>query len=142
MLCDKCKQREANIHVSRNINGTMYEQNLCSECAGIPEDIFSTFGSFGKMGGDGLDRLMSDLKEMSVIGAPAAARRINMQESDFEAMGLKLPDAAPAQPAVCELDALRDQLDCAVKAQEFERAAELRDKIYFMEKEQNKAEND
>ena len=33
MLCDKCKQREANVHIQQSINGVTTERNLCSECA-------------------------------------------------------------------------------------------------------------
>lgn len=33
MLCDKCKKNNAVTHIKTNINGIMYEQHLCEDCA-------------------------------------------------------------------------------------------------------------
>ncbi len=58
MLCENCKEREANVRYSENINGVKKEMHLCEECSrklGITSqmdfsmpslDIPSFFGSF------------------------------------------------------------------------------------------------
>ena len=33
MLCERCGKHEANVHITKNINGKVTEMNLCSECA-------------------------------------------------------------------------------------------------------------
>lgn len=33
MYCDECKRRPATVHVTKIINGQMYEGHLCAECA-------------------------------------------------------------------------------------------------------------
>lgn len=33
MLCDDCKNKEANVHVTKIINGKKEEKNLCEDCA-------------------------------------------------------------------------------------------------------------
>jgi protein-arginine kinase activator protein McsA len=64
-----------------------------------------------------------------------------MGETDFEALGLKLPGLEEKEVKVKvkeskrdDVKALKQELKTAVKNEEFEKAAELRDKIYFMEK--------
>ncbi len=42
MLCENCKQREANVRYSENINGVRKEMHLCEECSrelGITEQM-------------------------------------------------------------------------------------------------------
>lgn len=137
MLCDNCKKNEANVHVSRMVNGIKYEQNLCTECAGITPDMFDMFAGFNNMFGD--------VREMMMVGVPmrekgAYARRRGLEERDFESMGLKLPGSMGGtiaqEPKKQEdsLEELKQQLAAAVKEEYFEKAAELRDRIYVVEK--------
>jgi protein arginine kinase activator len=48
MLCQNCNQREANVHITKIINGDKTELHLCEECAKQKQEfnISSTF-SFG-----------------------------------------------------------------------------------------------
>ncbi len=134
MLCDKCKKNQANIHVSRIINGVKYEQNLCMECAGVNAN--QMFGMF-----PGFENMFEDMQQAIMVGAPAAeAQTGSLSDTDFEAMGLKLPslgaDTAKPLPKEKEetLEELKQQLATAVSEEKYERAAELRDRIYIMEK--------
>ncbi|HXL03838.1 MAG TPA: UvrB/UvrC motif-containing protein [Bacillota bacterium] len=34
MLCDECKKRPANVHITKIVNGVKSEAHLCEECAG------------------------------------------------------------------------------------------------------------
>ena len=42
MLCDKCKNKPAVIHIKRIVNGTVYEKHLCEEC-GAAESVGHSF---------------------------------------------------------------------------------------------------
>jgi protein arginine kinase activator len=33
MICQSCNQREANVHITKIINGVKTEMHLCDECA-------------------------------------------------------------------------------------------------------------
>lgn len=50
MLCDRCKQRPANVHYTQIINGIKTEMNLCEQCAQeeglLNSDTFSSFMNF------------------------------------------------------------------------------------------------
>lgn len=127
MMCDKCGKNLANVHVSQNVNGVKVEQHLCTECAGAMNNMFSNF--FNMFGG---------MREMSLAGMPAGAQQGGAM--DFEALGLTFPNLERTESPEMEperaVDRLQAQLDAAVQAQEFEKAAELRDQIFFIEKEQ------
>ncbi|ADL53432.1 UvrB/UvrC motif-containing protein [Clostridium cellulovorans] len=43
MICEKCKENEATIHIEKYINGEKEEMNLCEKCA-------KETGAFGMMG--------------------------------------------------------------------------------------------
>ncbi len=43
MLCQRCGKRSANVHYKQIVNGAVYEEYLCSECAGEKNKGFSSF---------------------------------------------------------------------------------------------------
>ncbi|CDF58932.1 protein-arginine kinase activator protein McsA [Thermobrachium celere] len=43
MLCQRCNQKEANVHITKIINGVKTELHLCDECAKQSEDINVNF---------------------------------------------------------------------------------------------------
>ncbi len=47
MLCDKCKQREANIHIKQSVNGVTTEKNLCEVCAREEQGLMNVFSGDG-----------------------------------------------------------------------------------------------
>lgn len=140
MLCDKCNQNEANVHITRIVNGVKVEQNLCSECAGADAgNIFS-----------GFEDMFKSFREMSLVGSPVlsrmAARRQPVDTNRaFEALGLEFPklgDSNPDdEPILAEVDVptLKQRLDDALLREDYEEAAELRDKISRLE---NKKDED
>ncbi|HBU11908.1 MAG TPA: hypothetical protein DEB31_04045 [Clostridiales bacterium] len=131
MLCDKCKKNEANVHVSKYINGAVYEQNLCSECAGLEtNNLFGGMGGFGNMG-----NMFEGMREMAMVNAMRGNVGGLYGDRDMEALGLTIPHIEAKREDTETLEGLKKQLKKAVEAQEFEKAAELRDKIYAMEKE-------
>ncbi len=158
MKCEKCNNREATFFYSSNINGEKNERHLCSECArqegfggaldystapvGLFGDIFdnmfadffspgrslmSSFGSFGMP----LRSIMAPSMAMPrvdiVIGDPSSCHTAEESEG-------RIPDdAGDDVKKRRELEALKNALEEAVKAEDFEKAIELRDRIRSIE---------
>ena len=157
MKCEKCNNREATFFYSADINGEKTERHLCAECAreegyggaldfdlhpaGMFESVFgdffgdffapqrallSAFDGFGDPFGRMMVPRLTIPRMNIVVGEPAAVG----EESET-----KIPaDAGEEVRRRRELDALRQQLDEAVKAEDFEKAITLRDQIKGIEK--------
>lgn len=138
MLCDKCNKNEANVHITRIVNGVKVEQNLCSECAGA--DAGSIFSGFEDM--------FRSFRELSLVGSPrlssmargisSGRQRVDSTQA-FEELGLSFPkigqDSGADDTILAEVDVptLKQRLDDALLKEDYEQAAELRDKIYRLE---------
>ncbi len=153
MKCEKCNEKEANFFYTVTINGQTTQRHLCSECA-AEEGLDKAFGSFGRESffGDFFDEpfgmldsffgrrslfggLMPTLTLPRVLFAPAetAAQTHESGPAQTEAEA-KIPvDAGEEVKTGRELRALKHQLHEAVKAEDFEKAIELRDKIRKLE---------
>ena len=147
MKCEKCNQNEASVYYRTSINGETNEQHLCAECAGElgldkafswqSRDLFEeAFGGF--FGRDPLESFFGG----SLL--PGFARRAMAPVLTMPRIQIHLPqpkaEAAvetKADPAIerrREINALREQMNAAVKAEDFEKAIELRDKLKELEK--------
>lgn len=160
MLCEKCKQREATTHVRNRVNSRYSEYMLCDECAremgfsSFISDMHSDFTSF-------FDSLLSNaLPERSgatrcrKCGASYTDilndRRVGCEEcystfKDELSKGIKrvhgsssyvgkVPKAYEEQiRKENEIKKLKEELDECVKAQQYEKAAQIRDRIKEME---------
>lgn len=149
MKCEKCG-KEANFFYSSTVNGKHEEHCYCADCAkeagfenafhfepmqmfgGFFDDFFapvrvpSLFDGFGGMFG----RMMAPALPRFVIGEPQQ-RRETAPLSEAEA---NVPaDAGEDVKARREREALRCQLDEAVRAEDFEKAIELRDQLRKLE---------
>ncbi len=148
MKCENCGKREANVYYSYTINGKHTEKHLCDECAaklGINVDLFdsgedmfgglfesffgrralSPFGGFG-WSGFGMPTMLMPRIEISLDGARGAVEEKAEKKAESE--------ADPELSKRRELNMLREQMKKAVEAEEFEKAAELRDKIKELDK--------
>lgn len=151
MKCENCGKNEVNFIYRSNVNGHVEEHHMCSECAeklGYSQKIaaqgrslMQSFGNFfgGDFFGDSffsMPRLMGGLLEDP----------FDDFFSEMPALGAPRPNAAPEKPQELvdeqeqsrfaktrELNALRMEMQKAVREENFERAAELRDKIHAME---------
>ena len=158
MKCEKCNEKEATFYYSCNLNGEKTEKHLCADCAkaegfgemfdrrpmsafddvfdGFFDDFFapsrsmlSAFDVFGSP----MRRMMAPVlpRIRFVIGEPAAESR-PQPKSETEA---KIPDDAGEEvKSRREIAALKQQLQEAVQAENFEKAIELRDKLRELEK--------
>ena len=126
MLCQNCGKNEATTHIKQVINGDTAERHLCSECAehlGYG-DAFSGFGFdvaglFGNFFGDAVHSLGAPRK---VVRCPKCGKIASTAEPVSE-----------EETKIDEKEELKKQMDEAVAAQNFELAAQLRDRIKELE---------
>lgn len=166
MKCSKCGNNNTTFHYKANINGQITEMHLCPECAEkagyTPEKLFgdSMFGNrmFGKdmfVNGFGsmFDSMFgnfyrdffapvsrgffSDLNSymMPMMAPPMMEMFVHSDEEERKEKVSTAPDAEMSRRR--EINALREQLNNAIKAEEYEKAAELRDKIRGLEKKED-----
>jgi len=149
MKCQHCLVNEANFHYRSNINGEVKEQHLCAGCAQSGEDSLfagAMAGQIEALGG----LFQSPLLGGSLLGGglfgirPAFAPR----HQGPEVTGAHILAAAPGPEEALvpteaddqlkqrrHLNSLRQEMQRAVEEENFERAAQLRDEIYQLEKD-------
>ena len=156
MKCENCGKNEVTFVYRSNINGKVEEKHLCSECAeklGYTQRLnaqsrsmmHNFFGRNSIFGGGFFDDFFSPMP--SLMG--------RMMEDPFDDFFAEMPalSAAPAQQQetqqkdlvgkeeqsrfsyLRQLNALKMEMKKAVRQENFERAAELRDQIRQMETE-------
>jgi protein arginine kinase activator len=155
MDCELCGHNEARVHVKQVIDGEVRELMVCEKCAakstlkgGCPLPVLTDF-LFGvglkqepvaededKVCGECHMRY-SEFRESSLLGCPAcyeafrgdiAVMLAAMHYGDRH-VG-KVPDG---ERVSAEIERLRDRLSQVVAAQDFETAAELRDRLRELE---------
>ena len=157
MKCEKC-DNEAVFHYQSNINGEKREYHLCSDCAkkeGFNDMLaFRPHPMYGSLWRDPFENLTESFfrdsfvaladnffgKELftPVLASPeikVAVGETGKSTESGTAHTDNIPmDAGSEIREKRELQALRHQLRAAVIDEEFEKAAELRDKIRGLEK--------
>ena len=145
MKCQNCGKNEANFYYSSNINGHITESNLCAECAekmGYGEGMFSeTDGMFHNM----LSGFFGKRYDVFPYGGFMIAQPVSYQGEARPNTGIGVkekPDVGiPAQKAEIdpemqkrrEMNLLREQMRAAAEAEDFEKAARIRDSIREMD---------
>lgn len=156
MLCNECGKNEANVHVTHIINGKKTENHLCEECAKknqailnsnfSMESLFSamlnnafnnktylpektcpncsmTYDNFRKTGKFGCSHCIDSFKNRLL---PVVK---SMQ--GYERHVGKIPKRAGGSYRIqAEIEKLKNDLNKAVEREEYELAAQLRDKIH------------
>ena len=163
MKCEKCGKQEASFHYTSNINGNITEKNLCSECSGklgLDRDLFiyadqlfgNMFGDFSRdrrrffspwSGLDGFGFAMPAMV-MPVIPFLLDSESDKCME-DGSCAECKVKTEAPKADHVDtemrrrrEVNMLREQMKTAAHNEDFEKAAELRDKLRELDKDDKK----
>lgn len=162
MLCQSCGQNHATTHIKTIVNGELAEISLCQECA-QKLGYSSFFGGFGMDFDTFLGSLMGsgkvqknkkrcnccgstfeDIAKSGKVGCAAcydvfyddllpSIQRIHGKTNHIG----KLAKSAGAEVKVKNtITKYKEELTQAIKAQEFEKAAELRDKIKELEAQQ------
>jgi len=162
MKCEKCNDKEATFYYSSSINGEKTERRLCADCAreegfggaldyrpmqmmnSVFDDMFDGFFD------DFFAPSRSLLSPFDSFGAPLRAMmapalpRINIVIGEPETKKERAPlseaeqkipaDAGEEVKTRRQISALKHQLHEAVKAENFEKAIELRDQLKELEK--------
>lgn len=168
MLCQECGKNSATMHFTKIVNGDITELHLCDECAKKHKEFdFDTTFSFHKFLTGLIDNIQGEpFKEENI---DIKCDVCGMSYSSFKQSGKfgcshcyesfksklipllkevhghdthigKIPKRAGGAIGIKkEIGKLKSQLDILIKNEEFEKAAEVRDKIKSL---QNEIEND
>ena len=148
MKCQNCGKKEVNFHYSTNINGCVTETHLCSECAaksgydfGQIFDTGNIFNEFfpimGRPGGFlpvavpmmGLNYAFPFAARPGIAGITQTSTCGNGCQTNVEGA-----QTASVDGEMKKRRELYMQMRIAAENEDFERAAELRDKIKELEK--------
>lgn len=160
MKCEKCGKNEVNYYYSSNINGKVTERHLCSECAAEFErskDYFNNNDVFTEMenmfsGMFGRNTFMNPWNDFGFQMPTMLLPRINimlgghpagdvyMDKPEVEEEKTEKREIDPKMSKRRQLNALRHQMKEAARHEDYEKAAELRDKIKELENEGEKTE--
>ena len=153
MLCECCQEHEATIHLTQVVNGQSKELHLCEECAeqsglnlqgvmSLPEILFGLGGQPAERGGQ--DKTCphchfrrNDFKKTARLGCPRCyetfveelAPMLSAMHKGPQHVGKAPARARTATDNTAQQAALQKQLAEAVKAENYEEAARLRDLI-------------
>ncbi len=159
MLCESCEKRQATTHIKTIMNGELKEFNLCPECAkklgygsffnNLGFDFDKLFGSFmdgftTESNAKRCKQCGSSFEDIAKSGKVGCA---NCYETFYEELMPsiqrihgrtshtgKLAHSAGTEVRLRnEISKYKLQLEKAIKEQEFEKAAELRDRIKELE---------
>jgi len=162
MVCDNCGSTEAVVHLTQIVNNQMSTHRLCEKCAAekglesAPEpanfpltDFLAQMGKDPVAESDPVGTVCSfcgltfkDFRETGRLGcphcyeiyAPQLRRLLRRVHGGTQHVGkVYLPPDPSASELERRLDGLRRKLSRAVEAEDFERAAELRDEIRTLE---------
>ncbi len=133
MKCERCG-KEANFYYRSNINGKITTMNLCSECAdksGAHMGMMDMNSVFDDMFNDMYSMFGGMLNPWRGFSMPRPRIHIMLEPAEEEKKTEVKTDQQidPEMSKRRELNALREQMTLAVQNEEFEKAAELRDKI-------------
>ena len=156
MKCEHCGKNEVTFVYRSNINGTVEEHHLCSQCAeklgytqriqasgrSLMQNFFGGNGLFGEswFGGsfapmsNWMGRMLEDpfddfFAEMPALSA-SPARQVQETRQEQELVG---KEEQSRFSYLRQLNALKMEMRKAVHQENFERAAELRDQIRQLE---------
>jgi protein arginine kinase activator len=162
MLCDHCKERDAVVHLTRIVDNAVTQLHLCEKCA-AEKGVETTIALPQHPLGEILQAVQSQAspataadatvcafcgataRDFRATGRLGCAHCYDSMESSLRELLRRLHGSskhvgrryeAPRPETLAEVDVrteLRDKLQRAVDAEQFELAAELRDKLRVME---------
>jgi protein arginine kinase activator len=162
VICQSCKAKPATVHFTEIVNNNMSAMNLCAECAekkGIDVQKPGNYGLGDLVAGliDGaatsdserISRVKcstcgyeySDFKRIGRLGCPdcytafesqlvAVLRHVHGSTQHAGKKATRTSERAQIRERVA---ALREELSIAIRAEEYERAASIRDEIRELE---------
>ena len=159
MLCDKCKKNMATVHLTKIVNGKKQEQHLCSTCAGDIDNTFTFDDMFknvftvnpaagykSSLGIKKCNKCGMTLDELNRYGRLGFAECCESFREYLEPAlrsihsltmhkGKRPGKAVITEPAENKVASLKEKLKEAIKNEEYEKAAQIRDILRDIEKE-------
>lgn len=126
MKCENCGNHEASYHYRANINGDVSEMHLCSNCA-EEQGLLRAFDY------DPFENLLEDFFSPRFSLGGTMLRSLPRFRTAAVKPAVKPAEADPSLAKRREKEALRFQLEEAVKSENYEKAIELRDKLRDMD---------
>jgi len=161
VLCEECGQRQANVHLTKIVNGEVFAQNLCTECARekgefqmIADPGVLIQHLMGAMAGQAYEReavadascptcglAFSQFQATGRLGCPECYESFRSAldpllahiQTDVRHKGRLPGTLAPAARRRLEIDGLREELRRLVALEDYEGAARVRDEIRSLE---------
>ena len=156
MKCQRCGNNEATYHYKTNVNGKITEAHLCQDCAAQLGENENVFGQVDKMFEDMIGSFFGrssgfmpswSMRPMSFAMPAMVMPYIQIGIDDGTGMNAQggahgaakteqSKENSNIDPELSrrrEINALREQMKQAVDEENFEKAAELRDKIKKIE---------
>jgi protein arginine kinase activator len=158
MLCDICKKSEATVHLTQIIEGKMIKVEMCEACSKVKGMQDAIGFSLGDLVGS-----LAGVEEMKTEGPGIKCPTCGMTQADFKKIGRlgcagcwemfeagmgpllkamhksdrhvgKVPSKAAHTLVISEqIKELVEELHKAINAEQYERAAKLRDEIHGLE---------
>ena len=167
MLCDVCTKNSATVHLTEIIGGKIIEVHLCEECAkkkteefqkqfsitDFLSDLVDIDSTIGKVGAappiacSGCGLTYSEFKKKGRLGCPQCYESLKGQLQSLlrkmhgsvrhkgKAPKIKIKKEVSAAERIKEL---RKYLERAIKLEEYEEAARIRDEIRILEQKSKK----
>ncbi len=154
MLCERCKHNQATMHYTEVINGHVTEYHLCEKCAREEKlsaefsdfDIFNMFSQKREKNETGLicENCKTTLPEFKKTGIAGCSKCYETFSSLIDSMLLRTQGTnahIKEQPPVKEeskdekIIKLQASLKEAISAEEYEKAAKIRDEIKALKEE-------
>ena len=164
MMCDNCGKNPATTHLKTVVNGVVHENHLCSYCAAnqgygnigklsLTNMLASMFGesiSSGKPISKRCECCGASFPDIAQSGRVGCSECYNTFRQELMPSLNRLHGKAvhignvpyeqkPEETVQDKIKKLKAQLSDAIKAEEFENAAKLRDEIRALEGEENNA---
>lgn len=165
MKCENCNQNEATFFYEENVNGVKKSMRLCAECAAKMQHVeqfqapFAGFGSsllnglFGHAGAatepakscPGCKATFRDLQKSGKAFCPRCYETFreelkpslrSLHGGSLTHVGRAPADRRAKKEKRDRLDTLKKELAEAIRTEQFEEAAKLRDQIRALEKEE------
>jgi protein arginine kinase activator len=162
VLCQNCKKKPAKVHYTEIVNNSMVAMNLCIECAeqkgidvrkdadfGLGDLVAGLIDSTTESEAERISRVRcstcgyeySDFKKIGRLGCPdcytafeaqlvAVLRHVHGSTQHAGKKAVRTSERAAIRERVA---ALREDLALAIRSEEYERAAALRDEIRELE---------
>lgn len=139
MLCEKCKQNPATVHLTNISGGAVREYYLCEKCAKSEEfspvlnnfDIFALFGDNSDEKETVCPVCRTTLSEFEKTGIAGCPQCYDVFLPVVEKMSERIHGRKKhiTENEEKSVDSLKNQLKEAVEKEEYEKAAYLRDEI-------------